>query len=125
MNINEANGRWERRSSQTRKGVENPPDVARMFESVSGMPSFRLVTHQLCQSQRAENIAGPRDAAADGLGNFPGAHLFSIHQQGNHGKGDRIAEEPAQPRLPVGQFFHGSDAYHVFAIAKTWQQLIK
>ena len=110
---------------KSRKRVENPLDLARMFESVSGVPSFRLVTHQLCQSQRAENIAGSRDAAADGFRNFAGAQLFSIHQQGNHGKGDRIAEEPAQPRLPVGQFFHGSDAYHVFAIAKTWEQLIK
>jgi hypothetical protein len=33
---------------KSRKGVENPPGFARMFESVSGVPSFRLVAHQLC-----------------------------------------------------------------------------
>ena len=82
-----------------RKGVENPPDLARMFESVSGVPSFRLVTHQLCQSQCSENIAGPRDAAADGFRNFAGAHLFSVRQQGNNGKRNGIAEKPAPSRL--------------------------
>jgi len=34
-------------------------------------------------------------------------------------KGHWVAEQTTQPRLPIGYLFHGSDAYHVFAIAKT------
>jgi hypothetical protein len=44
---------------------------------------------------------------------------FIIRQQGNHGEGNGVSEKAAQPWLPIAYFFHGRNAYHVFAIAKT------
>jgi hypothetical protein len=40
------------------------------------------------------------------------------------GKGNRIAEKPPQHR-PSVTHFHGSNAYHLFAIAKTRQVSLK
>src|SRR4030095_6757416 len=99
--------------------VENSPYLARVFESISGVSSFRLISHHLCEPQCAKNIAGARSAATDSPCDLTGAHLFTIRQQGDHGEGNGVAEKTAQPRLPIAHFFHGSDAYHVFAIAKT------
>jgi hypothetical protein len=99
--------------------VENSLHLARVFESVSGVSSLGLIAHDFGKSQRSKNIAGARYAATDGSCNLTGAHRFTFRQQGDHGEGNGIAKETAQPRLPVAHFFHGSDAYHVFAIAKT------
>jgi hypothetical protein len=38
----------------------------------------------------------------------------------SHAEGHWVAEQGTQPRLSIGYLFHRSDAYHVFAIAKTW-----
>ena len=100
--------------------IEDLSHFARVLEPVAAMASFGLVAHQFGQSQRPENIACSRHAPADRLGDLAGGHVLSF----NHGKRHGIAENPAQPRLPVAHLFHGSDAYHVFAIAKTWQRCV-
>ncbi len=99
--------------------VENSAHLARVFKSVSGVSSFGLISHQLCKPQCSKNIASARYAATHSSGDLAGAHLFTFRQQGDHRKGNGVAKETAQPRLPVAHLFHGSDAYHVFAIAKT------
>ena len=53
-------------------------DLPRMFES-GCVPSFRFVAHQLSASRRcSENIAGPRDAVADGLRIRSGEFLIAL-----------------------------------------------
>jgi hypothetical protein len=52
------------------------------------------------------------------------AHVFVFRQQRDHGEGNGIAEQTTQPRLSITHLFHGSDTYHVFAIAKTWQMSV-
>ena len=102
--------------------VKNSVYLAQVFEPVASMPSFGLVAHQLRQPQRAKYIARARYAPADGFRDLAGAQFFVFREQGNDSEGNRVAEKTAQPRLSIAHLFHGSDPYHVFAIAKTWQR---
>jgi hypothetical protein len=45
--------------------------------------------------------------------------VFTLGEQGDDGKRHRVTEKTTESRLPIGYLFHGSDAYHVFGIAKT------
>jgi hypothetical protein len=86
--------------------VENSPYLARVFESIPGVSSFRLIAHPLCEPQCAKNVAGARYAATNSSCDLTGGHLFTIRQQGDHGEGNGVAKKTAQPRLPVAYLFH-------------------
>jgi hypothetical protein len=101
------------------KRIENPAYLARVLESVSGLRSYGLISHHLGEPQRPKNVAGSRHASANGASDLARAHLFALRQPTDDGEGGGIAEQPAQPRLPVVDLFHRTEVYHVFAIAKT------
>ena len=77
------------------KSSEYVFNLARVFEPVAGIPPFGLVSHDFCNSQGAENIAGARYAAANGFRDLTGAHLFIFSEQGDHREGNGISKEPA------------------------------
>jgi hypothetical protein len=82
------------------------------------MSPLGVIAYQFCKPQCAKKIAGARYAAANRSCDLTDALPIIIRQQGNHGEGKGVSEKAAQPWLPIAYFFHGRNAYHVFAIAK-------
>jgi hypothetical protein len=75
------------------KRFENSPYLARMLQSITRVSPVGLISHYLSKPQRAQDIARARHAPADSLRDLTGGQVFTIGQQANHGKGDRVPEQ--------------------------------
>jgi hypothetical protein len=101
------------------KRLENSLYLARMLQSIPRVSPFSLIADNLGKPQSAQDVARARYAPTDRLCYLTGAQVFTVGEQGDDGKRRRVTEQTTEPGLAIGYLFHGSDAYHVFAIAKT------
>jgi hypothetical protein len=89
-----------------------------MLQAILRLSSVGLVSDQLGQPQRRQDMTHPRHAPVNCSRNLTGGELFIITEYIDDGESQRIAQETAQARLPVDLFFHGVSLAHVCSIAQ-------